>query len=343
MLKFVSDTDFARAIGQEASRHIRVNFSYRATGLRYSDRIQEIAAIRSIRGAGERQTTAVKTREERISDYDAVLSAINSRLSETPPDQIPQLLSPLPLEVWSELLLEIPVKYANLKALFPSMPSEATQIRWSGNHGAMLLSQSIAFVESLVNGYQTLTRRSLERARVLDFGCGWGRIIRLLYKYVGYENIFAVDAWDEPLALCNRHGVKAHLAILEDVPATLPFDGPFDLIYAFSVFTHLSEKTTGAAFDTLRGYIADDGVLLITVRPKQYWQVHGDVVADRMMTEHDRKGFAFVPSNRAPIDGDVTFGDTSMSVQYVTANFPRWQVVGEHCNPIDPYQLLLFL
>jgi len=37
-------------------------------------------------------------------------------------------------------------------------------------------------------------------------------------------------------------------------------------------------------------------VLLITVRPKQYWQVHGDAVADRMMAEHDQKGFAFVPS-----------------------------------------------
>ena len=150
-----------------------------------------------------------------ISDCDAVLSAIDARLSETAPGQIPQLLSPLPLAVWGELLLEIPAKYANLKALFPSMPSEATQIHWTGNHGAMLLSQSIAFVESLVNGYQALTRRSLERARVLDFGCGWGRIIRLLYKYVGYENIFAVDAWDEPIALCKRHGVKARLAILD--------------------------------------------------------------------------------------------------------------------------------
>ena len=53
----------------------------------------------------------------------------------------------------------------------------------------MLLSQSIAFVEPLVNRYQTITRRTLETAGVLDFGCGWGRIVRLLYKYVAYDNI----------------------------------------------------------------------------------------------------------------------------------------------------------
>ena len=241
-----------------------------------------------------------------IFDYDAILRAIDARVSATPPDEIPKLLSPLPLAIWGELLLEVPARYPNLKAFFPSMASEEIQTHWTDNHGTALLGQTIAFVESLVNGYQTMTRRGLEKARVLDFGCGWGRIIRLLYKYVGYENIFAVDPWDEPIALCKQHGVKAHLALSEDVPVVLPFRGPFDLIYAFSVFTHLSEKTTNAVLNTLRRYIADDGVLVITVRPKQYWQVHGDAVADRMMAEHDRKGFAFVPSNRTPIDGNIT-------------------------------------
>jgi glycosyltransferase involved in cell wall biosynthesis len=47
MVRLVSDRDYARSIGDEASRHIRVHFSYRATGLRYSDRIKEIAANRS--------------------------------------------------------------------------------------------------------------------------------------------------------------------------------------------------------------------------------------------------------------------------------------------------------
>ena len=98
------------------------------------------------------------------SEYDTLLTAIDARLSETLPSQIPQLLDALPLGVWGKLLLDVPPRYANLKALFPSMPSKAIQIHWTGNHGAMLLSQSIAFVESLVNGYQTLIRRGLERA-----------------------------------------------------------------------------------------------------------------------------------------------------------------------------------
>ena len=52
---------------------------------------------------------------------------------------------------------------------------------------------------------------------------------------------------------------------------------------------------------------------------------------------------SFLPSNRPRIDGDVTYGDTSMSIPYIAANFPCWQVVSEHCHPIEPYQVLLFL
>ena len=61
MLKLVSDRDYARALGKEASRHIRVNFSYRATGLRYIDRIREIAGIRSRGHSENRQSRPVKS------------------------------------------------------------------------------------------------------------------------------------------------------------------------------------------------------------------------------------------------------------------------------------------
>jgi glycosyltransferase involved in cell wall biosynthesis/predicted O-methyltransferase YrrM len=45
MLKLVSDRDYAREVGERASQDIRVNFSYRATGLRYLHRIKEIALM----------------------------------------------------------------------------------------------------------------------------------------------------------------------------------------------------------------------------------------------------------------------------------------------------------
>jgi len=279
-----------------------------------------------------------------ISDYDALLKVIDARMPETPPREIPHLLRNLPLAVWGELLLNIPAKYPKLKARFPSMPPDNVQNNWTGEHGIALLTRTNAFVESLVTGYQKITGRTLEKARVLDFGCGWGRIIRLLYKYVAYDNIYGVDPWDESIDLCWQHRVKAHLAISDYVPRTLPFEGPFDLIYAYSVFTHLSEKTVRVVFDTLRSYIAHDGVLLITIRPKEYWRMNREAGVDAaaMIGRHDQNGFAFAPHNRTPIDGDITYGDASMSIDYIRANFPRWQIVSNHHERGD-LQTLLFL
>jgi hypothetical protein len=42
MVKLISDRNYAREIGANASRHVRVSFSHRAVGLRYLRRIREI-------------------------------------------------------------------------------------------------------------------------------------------------------------------------------------------------------------------------------------------------------------------------------------------------------------
>jgi hypothetical protein len=97
--------------------------------------------------------------------------------------------------------------------------------------------------------------------------------------------------------------------------------------------------------DTLRKYITRDGVLLITIRPKEYWRMNREpgVDAEAMMARHEQNGFAFAPHNRTPIDDDITYGDTSMSIDYLRTNFPWWQIMSEHKDPADPYQILLFL
>jgi glycosyltransferase involved in cell wall biosynthesis len=42
MLKLLDDRDYGRKLGEVASQHIRTHFSYRAIGLRYKNRLEEI-------------------------------------------------------------------------------------------------------------------------------------------------------------------------------------------------------------------------------------------------------------------------------------------------------------
>lgn len=276
--------------------------------------------------------------------FERTLAAIDTRIDDVATSELPTLLGDLPLDVFGQLLLDIPDRFPRLQAHFPTMAPAQAQKRWTGAQGEALLAQSVAFVRSMIGCYgeRRLTR---DGAKVLDFGCGWGRLIRLMYKYVPHTNLYAVDPWDESIAICKRHSVRANFAISDWVPRTLPFDHRFDLIYAFSVFTHLSEKTAGIAMDTLRRHIADDGLLVITIRPPDYWKLRGDAVfQERMRRAHRQQGFAFSPhENAVAVDGEITYGDTSMSLRYIARNFPGWKRHRVDYNLVDPYQVIVCL
>jgi hypothetical protein len=62
-----------------------------------------------------------------------------------------------------------------------------------------------------------------------------------------------------------------------------------------------------------------------------------------MANDHEETGFAFKPHNRPPIDGDITYGDTSMTLEYLDNNFPKWNITAVECNGVDQYQIILFL
>jgi SAM-dependent methyltransferase len=278
-----------------------------------------------------------------ISLFDDQLQEINRIITSIQADEIPRLFRDIPLDIFGYLLLDVPSQFSNIKNIFPSMPSDAVQKDWTGAHGIPLLTQSSAFMKTLISHYRNITRKDLETTVVLDYGCGWGRLIRLLYKFVSFERIYAVDPWDKSIDLCQQHGVRGNVALSKYVPKLLPFERQFDLIYAFSVFTHLSEKTVHVVLSTLRKYVAESGLLVLTVRPKEYWA--GDsqpALASKMMRLHDEKDFAFNPHNRRPIDGDITYGDTSIAPAYFEKHFPQWKLITIEYNLVDAHQVILF-
>lgn len=276
--------------------------------------------------------------EEELKKIDAIMKNVHS-------SDMHQLFKNIPLETFGKLLLDIPSQYPNIKAFFPSMASEQTQNHWTGSNGDVLLNQSVVFVKTIIAGFASLSGKKISNASILDFGCGWGRLIRLLYKFTSIENIYGVDPFEDSIKECVKHNVKANLALSDYVPKSLPFEKKFDLIFAFSVFTHLSEKTAAIVLQTLRNYIDEDGLLVITTRPKEYWNIHdnGSLVSIMNKT-HMEKGFAFVPHNRPPVDGDITFGDTSISLEYIDEHYSKeWKTVLVECNSMDPYQIIIFL
>jgi len=258
-------------------------------------------------------------------------------------------LRTLSVEDFGELLLSMPnTEFPHLSQILPAMASEETQRSWTGDHGYGLLRQTLAFTRIMNHGFLRWTGQRLEGKSILDFGCGYGRFARIMYYFINPDNYYGVDPWDLSVELCRKANLPGHLAVSDYLPASLPVgDVKFDLIFAFSVFTHLSLRATALALRTLQNYISDNGLLVITIRPIDYWSL-GHVLklipdAARLVAAHREHGFAFHPQVRPPVEGDVTYGDTSMSLEFIRNHFDQWQLLQFDRSLDDPYQLVVFL
>jgi len=263
-------------------------------------------------------------------------------------DEALEKLRSLSLADFGEILIRMPdPSFPALSRVLPKMADEAIQISWTGNSGIGLLQQSLYFVRAIEAGWARITDTGLQGKRILDFGCGYGRIIRLMYYFTSPACIWGLDPWSRSIEICQADRMLGHFAVSDYLPTSLPVDGAtFDLMYALSVFTHLSERAMLQALATLRRHVARRGVLAITVRPKEYWDAVPSTDAypidnDRMRRLHEVVGFAFTPHQREPVDGDITYGDTSVSLDWIGQHVTGWQIAG--CQAYHPLQVIVYL
>ena len=88
------------------------------------------------------------------------------------------------------------------------------------------------------------------------------------------------------------------------------------------------------------------GLLVLTIRPREYWAFHQDDPEPdnpALLRAHDRTGFAFWPHNRPPVDGDVTFGETTMKMETIEELCSKWKTIGYDRSLQDPHQLIVLL
>jgi SAM-dependent methyltransferase len=105
---------------------------------------------------------------------------------------------------------------------------------------------------------------------VLDFGCGVGRVMR---HWAGLDTpeLFGTDYNDELVTWCREHLPFARFAVNE-AAAALPYaSATFDLVYAFSVFTHLDEAQQRFWIDELARLLRPGGHLYLTTHGEAYF------------------------------------------------------------------------
>ncbi len=127
--------------------------------------------------------------------------------------------------------------------------------------------------------------------RVLDYACGYGRVLRWLRAAFPGAYIKGVDADRASAEGAALLGVEtAHL----DVTLSKGLGDKFDLIWVGSLFTHLMESETARILRYLRRHLSETGVVVFTT--------HGLDVAARVKAGERDYGLE-VSGSEALLDG----------------------------------------
>jgi SAM-dependent methyltransferase len=177
-----------------------------------------------------------------------------------------------------------------------------------------------------------LIERSLERGgrsfddirSWLDFGCGYGRIIRFLAERTDPARVYASDVIEEGVEFCaSEFGVnplhsRATLAELEL--------GRFDFVYAISVLTHLDEENGLVMLQLLHDWLEPRGIVLFTTHGRWaldnigFYGATYEPLKQDVTRRVEETGVAFVPYHHYPGE---RYGMTWHSADYVQSELRR--------------------
>jgi SAM-dependent methyltransferase len=159
--------------------------------------------------------------------------------------------------------------------------------------------------------------------RILDWGCGCGRMTRYFRNRPG-QTITGIDIDADNIAFCERALPFGRFRTVGLHPPTSLPAGSFDLMIGISVFTHLKEAQQFEWLGELRRIAAPGAVLLMTV--------HGDNAVCRarwdpdMLERWQTTGFDDSGINR-DLEGVVQagyYGNSHHTQSYIRQNWSRY-------------------
>jgi len=155
--------------------------------------------------------------------------------------------------------------FRSLRGYLPAMPPEELQVRFTGGHGEQTLREAFSF-------YQVVSHAaSSSRPKVaMDFGCGWGRITRFFIKDFKKDSLFGVDPLSEVIEASRTTNPWATFEEIDLYPPIHLPSSSLDLIFAFSVFSHLTEDVHLQWIEEFARLLRSGGTLVVTTRERDF-------------------------------------------------------------------------
>ena len=243
-------------------------------------------------------------------------------------------------------VLEVPA----IRALVAPLPPERLRTLVGGPlENGFLEGGASAF--RLINRLTRDADRPLtELSSVLDFGCGCGRVLRYFLPHADRIECTGTDVDTNMIEWDRGNFPFGEFVVQRSTPPVALEDRRFDLIYAISIFSHLTEADHLAWLRELRRLLRPNGLLIATVHGRHalraasteaeklaVLQVSGAELATAAASLDDRH-YAFIKQPLSHLDPDH-YGITFLDDAYVARHWSElFDVVSYTEAALDAWQ-----
>lgn len=271
------------------------------------------------------------------------------------PELRPIFPDPDSIEFWRWANVEAFAAFSDFRAYLPPVPPP--ELRDVVSSGGL-----VGFLDAGFASFMALSRVLAARGvsfdtagRILDFGCGCGRLLRLLRPHAAATDLHGCDIDEQAVAWCQKELDWVTTRVSATVPP-LPYDdGAFDVVYSISVFSHLEERNHLLWIEELARVSNPRGLVVVTTHgPAALAQLVADPrkcaevgltaeQAREAQRELERSGFAFCRQETLAHAADL-YGMTFITREYVERRWsPHFEVRGHESQGLQGWQDLVVL
>jgi SAM-dependent methyltransferase len=157
------------------------------------------------------------------------------------------------------------IVHPDLMAPVPAPPAELIARTQDGQDADQYKSLGCVYYHQLRRAI-TRHRENSARGRLLDFGCGSGRVLAHFLNDPLITEAYGVDIDSEAIAWARAHLNNADFQVISKVPP-LPFAaGAFDIVISLAVFAAFGAEEQKLWWPELRRVTAVGGLLLISIQ-----------------------------------------------------------------------------
>lgn len=155
----------------------------------------------------------------------------------------------------------------------PGFPPEALQVGMVGSSNEGALREGMMFFRAV----RDLCARHGQvwdgERRLLDFGTGWGRYARIFMRDFRPADIVGVDVDPSYIKVCRETFPYGRFETVPSLPPSELGDADFDLVIAYSVFSHLAEHAANAWIAEFARVLRPGGIVAITTQGRTFLEV----------------------------------------------------------------------